>query len=352
MARKSSKAPEQIAQPARFDNQLPKLDVAGSSPVARSLADSTAAFLPPQEAYAGAGGQSTSPIFSVPNPRAGCIVTHAPAAAYHKWPQISASNLKDFEASPWIYYQREITGEAAPKTGEALTHGTLVHDLHEALDIPSCDPSAFFATVEIAPSEFETATGNLSKKGEEWLKSLPPGMRGMTQATADKIRRAFDQMMLNPAVGDLFSHRVDAEFCVVGKINGHDCRCRSDGATEWCWYDLKTTSDARPLETFHSSVRQYKYDLQAAFYEALAEQAGWPPFSLHFVITQTVYPFHAHVVTLPRAVTDRARQRVDRLLDDLAQRREWGSWLPSDYGSVTELVCPQFMKGGDDGGEW
>lgn len=353
MAKKSSKAPEQIAQPARFDNQLPKLDVAGSSPVARSLADSTAAFLPPQEAYVRDGGGSTARIFSVPNPRAGCVICHAPAKEYHQWEENSCSDLKELVASPLGYYLRKIAQSAPPKTSDAMTYGTLVHDWHEETNFPAGDTDSFFSSIEICPQEFELATGNLSKKGDEWLRSLPAGKRGMTGAMRDRLWQATRQMLANEAARDLFRNRVDTEFCIRTTWNGHPVRGRIDGATEAAFYDLKTTSDPQPLKTFWKSVSAWQYDLQAAFYEELASQAGWPPHSLHFVITQSVFPYACHVVTLPRAVTDKARERVVALLDDLRTRREWGSWYPDDYGRVTELDCPGFMKGGGfDGGEW
>ena len=48
-----------------------------------------------------------------------------------------------------------------------------------------------------------------------------------------------------------------------------------------------------------------------------------------------------------------ARDRALRLLDDLQYRKDWDTWLPTDYGRVVELECPAFMKGGsDERGEW
>jgi len=141
-------------------------------------------------------------------------------------------------------------------------------------------------------------------------------------------------------------------------------RCRCDGATPEVWYDLKTTSDTTPLKTFWRSVLDYQYDLQAAIYEAAAQAAEWPEHSLHFIVTQNAPPHehslhfivtqnappHAcHVVTLPRAVTARATERALRLLEELRQRTEWNAWMPTDYGSVTELECPAFMRGEGNG---
>jgi hypothetical protein len=91
------------------------------------------------------------------------------------------------------------------------------------------------------------------------------------------------------------------------------------------------------------------YDLQAAIYEAAAQAAEWPEHALHFIVTQNAPPHACHVVTLPPAVTARATERALRLLEELRQRTEWNAWMPTDYGSVTELECPAFMRGEGNG---
>ena len=211
----------------------------------------------------------------------------------------------------------------------------------------------FWDALDIAPDEFLTATGNLSKKGEDWLAAREPGRIGLTSVDREKLWKQTRQILANPAAKQLIDARVDAEFCVTWDWEGHAMRARIDGATPEVWYDLKTTSDTTPLKTFWRSVLEYQYDLQAAVYESAAEAADWPLHSLHFLVTQNAPPHACHVVTLPAAVMALARDRALRLLDDLQYRKDWDTWLPTDYGRVVELECPAFMKGGsDERGEW
>ena len=286
------------------------------------------------------------PGFTASVTRGRAIIHRVPAAEYFGWPQTSASDLKEFHSSPLGYYERKVLGQVTRKQTPALKHGENLHLWHELGD------ERFWDSVELAPAEFLTATGNLSKKGEDWLAGLAPGTLGLTEADRDKLWRQTRQILANPSAAQLIAARVDAEFSVTWDWNGHPMRCRCDGATEDVWYDLKTTSDETPLKTFWRSVLNFQYDLQAAVYESAAEAAAWPPHSLHFIVTQNAPPHACHVVTLPRAVTDLARDRALRLLDELRHRREWDSWLPGDYGQVTELECPAFMTGGTDGHRW
>ena len=298
----------------------------------------------------GVGGSSPPAATSdrpAPVTRGRAVIHRVPATEYFGWPQTSASDLKDFNSSPLGYYERKVLGQGTRKQTPALKHGENLHLWHELGE------SRFWDAIEVAPDSYLTATGNLSKKGEDWLAGLEPGRIGLTAVDREKLWKQTRQILANPAAKQLIDARVDAEFCVTWDWEGHAMRCRIDGATPEVFYDLKTTSDTTPLKTFWRSVLEYQYDLQAAVYESAAEAADWPLHSLHFLVTQNAPPHACHVVTLPLSVTARARDRALRLLNDLQYRRDWDSWLPTDYGTVVELECPAFMKGGsDERGEW
>ena len=294
----------------------------------------------------GVEGSSPSAATSdrpAPVTRGRAVIHRVPAAEYFEWPQTSASDLKDFNSSPLGYYERKVLGQVPRKQTPALKHGENLHLWHELGE------DQFWDRVDIAPDSYLTATGNLSKKGEDWLAGLEPGRLGLTAVDREKLWKQTRQILANPAAKQLIDSRIDAEFSVTWDWQGHAMRCRCDGATPEVWYDLKTTSDTTPLKTFWRSVLDYQYDLQAAIYEAAAQAAEWPEHSLHFIVTQNAPPHACHVVTLPRAVTARATERALRLLEELRQRTEWNAWMPTDYGSVTELECPAFMRGEGNG---
>lgn len=224
-----------------------------------------------------------------------------------------------------------------------MDYGEKLHLWHELTD------PVFWDRVELADEKNVTATGNLSKQGQEWLAGLAPGKIGLAPAIRDRLWNQTRGIFANEAAVTTIRNRVDTEFCLQWDWDGHPMRCRIDGATERFFYDLKTTSDQNPKENFWRAAKDFQYDLQAAVYENAAEAAGWEPHPLVFIVTSTVWPYLCHVGTLPREVTALARDRAIRLLDEIRTRREWNSWLPSDYGQIEEFWCPNFMRGVSDG---
>jgi hypothetical protein len=242
--------------------------------------------------------------------------------------------LKDYASSPLGYWLRHIAKTAPPKTSAALRHGTLLHLRHElTLD-------EWQSRKRLAPDSAVTATGQLGKAGEQWLADLGPDEVGMTAAEADKIEEQWAGILRNPAAVRLFDARVDAEFNVRWQWEGHAMRCRCDGATDECWYDLKTTRDFNILEQWGSSAIDWGYDLQAAVYGAASVAAGWPAHRMAFVVTSNVWPYPCHVVHLPADAVSRARLRALKYLAEIAQRTEFNHWLPDDYGEITEIRVP------------
>jgi hypothetical protein len=235
------------------------------------------------------------------------------------------------------FYHRYIEGIAPAKASDALAFGTLLHLWGEVGD------GLFWPRVRIAPADVLTATGQFGKAAKEWQKDLPPDAIPLSPADHKKLWDQTRQILDNDASRRLIEDSVDREFNISWKWFGHSCRCRVDGATERDFYDFKTTSDVDPQYTFHSSVKKWRYDLQAAMYAAAAVAAGWEPHSMVFIITSTVYPHHCHVARLPDAIVAKGRRRCLALLNELQRRKEWDSWKPADYGQIHELFVPRYM---------
>ena len=264
-------------------------------------------------------------------------ITHCPAEEYHSWPQISCSQLKDLASSPLGFYLRHVAKTAPPKTSDALSYGTLLHAWAELGEKP------FWGRVSVAPADLVTATGQLGRAAQQWLAEQPADAIPLSPSQREQLWQQTRQILANTAARELLEQAIDREFNVTWKWHGHEMRCRCDGATEAVWFDLKTTREAEPLRTFWRSVSDWGYDLQSAVYEAAAVAAGWPEHRLRFIVTSNTFPHHCSVVYLPATVVERGRKRALRLLADLRQRMEWGSWLPADYGSVSELECPAHL---------
>lgn len=254
---------------------------------------------------------------------------------------MNASQLKALDLSPVEYYSRYVAGEMPPAESAAMAYGTLLHLWAELGE------SVFWDTAKRYPEEVLTATGQLGKEAKAFAASQPEGAVLITPSDWRKLYDQTRMILRHKGARRILESAIDKEFNVLFKWNGHDCKCRSDGATPDLWFDLKTTKDQDPRHTSHGAVTAFKYDIQAAFYYEAAMQAGWPEHSLHFIWTSTTPPYLCDVSYLPHDVMRRARVRCEQLLDELQYRREWNCWLPDGYGEVHEMSWPKWKRGGE-----
>lgn len=288
------------------DIQFPKLDVAGSTPVARSVS-----------------------------------VCHTPANIYHKWPEPSCSQLKQLRESPLAFYWRYVRGEAPPKSSSSLSYGSLLHTWAELGD------AEFWRRCVTPPDSLVTATGALSKKGDEWLASLDADRIPVSPADEKKLRAQTRALLANPEVQRIIADAVDAEFNVRWQMNGHNVRCRVDGATKDFFFDWKTTSDPAPERTWFRSVLEFGYHLQSAMYADAACAIGYPLHRMRFIVTSTVWPHECFVCVLPERLIAKGRAESLRLLDELQTRLAWDCWHRLNSQEVCELFCPEWALKGE-----
>jgi hypothetical protein len=254
---------------------------------------------------------------------------------------VSASQLKELAKSPVAFYDRVIARTAPPISGAALEYGTLLHLWAELGE------SKFWSIAQTYPADCLTATGLIGKDAKAWAASQPADAVLVTPSDHAQLWQQTRQILENKAARKLLEESIDAEFNVRFKWAGVACRSRIDGATERCWYDLKTTKEANPLRSAWRAVDTFLYDIQAAFYQEAATQCCVPDTNLQFIFTSTVYPYRCDVLYLPQEVLMRGRRRCLRLLAEYQTRKEWGQWLPYEYGEAHEMQCPQWMKEGD-----
>lgn len=123
--------------------------------------------------------------------------------------------------------------------------------------------------------------------------------------------------------------------------NGHRRKARFDGQTSEKVYDVKTTSSQ--WDQVYKSFIDYGYVWQAAWYTDAAYQIGYEPFSMPFIVVQTVPPYETKVFTMPSEMVDAARAQIDQTLDAIRLRKETGEYLPADYGIETEMQFPAWV---------
>lgn len=267
-------------------------------------------------------------------------IDHCPAEEYHLRPEPSCSDLKLLRESPVEYYWRKIARTAPPRKSDSLDYGTLLHSWAELGE------ENFWPRTAVAPDSCVTATGALSKKADEWLKSLDPQLIPISPADEKKLRDQTRALLENEDVLAINAARIDAEFNIAWRWNGHACRCRVDGATPDFFFDWKTTSDKNPEKVWFSSVLKWGYHLQSAMYQSAAVAAGWPAHRMVFIVTSTVWPYENCVVHLPEPLIEIGRRECLRLLDELQMRLDLNEWKRLGSRGVRELYCPAWaMKG-------
>ena len=260
--------------------------------------------------------------------------------AYHSdaewW---SKSQLWDLlsQGAPY-FHARHIARSVQPYAPDSsLKKGTYVHEWAEQGD------EAWWARVVIIPDDALGVSGRRTKKTDEWIASQRPDAILLKQDEADAYRRQFDAIRANPIFGELTSDTVLRECSIrwVDAGTGLQLKCRPDAVTQDLLWDIKTTREQNPLQTFWKSVFQYGYDIQAVHYLEGAWAADLKATQFVFLVTSTVPPYLCHAVTLPQRVLDKARRRRQACINDLHARLTFDHWLPEDSGQVTELFVPE-----------
>ena len=274
----------------------------------------------------------------------GSSISFEPASTYfdgEEWKhRTNCSSLKELDKSPVAYQRRYIAGTAPIQDHPAFAYGTLLHKWGELLDGLDGDP--FWDRAKIAPAQCVTATGQFGKLSAEWLASLAAEDIPVSPSDYTKLNDQTEQILANRAAAEILANATHKEFNIKFQIGDHDCKCRVDLATESGFADFKSTRDAAPDETFQYAVRDFKYDLQAAFYLYGGMAAGWPRHTMKFIATSTTYPYHCAVMTLPPIALREAELRILALIKELEKRRALDWWTPSHYGQVIEMPARFF----------
>jgi hypothetical protein len=273
------------------------------------------------------------------------VLFDEPIRKYHAdraW--LGSTSLKLAESATAFHEQVELGGAEDTKS-LALELGRAWHTLREVGD------DQFAERAVVASEDHCTPGGGLSTKKatKEWLSTLPPDAIVLSPDMSETLGRMKDRFDRNPKAVELAESIVHREVSIrwvstagVQVKSRPDCICEGGVLVDW-----KSTSEKNILKDFSRSVRTYGYGLSAALYEQGCVIAGLAEPPMHFVVTQTVYPYLTQVLTLPPAYMDWARRRLDELLTEIATRRATGDWLEDGYGKVNELTMPGF--GGDRG---
>jgi hypothetical protein len=260
-----------------------------------------------------------------------------PNESYHaKDGHKSCSPVKTFCESVRLYHARHVTQTLPPLSGDAVYHGSLLHEWWEA-DFSD----GFLATLAVPPESTLTSTGLIGKEAKQHCADhFPAGAKIVAPKEVGQLRRERDALLANPAFVELNERVVDREISVRWEQDGHRLKSKFDALTDEFALDLKTTREEDILASFHDSVVRFKYHLQDAWYQCGMAAMGMTPQPLRFIVISTSAAHDCQVVTLPQEVIDAGRRLMDKALADLRLREELDWWLPETHGRVVELPFP------------
>ena len=223
-------------------------------------------------------------------------------ASYHAHPNISSSDVKAVATRSLAHWKYKTY-----KTSPAFALGSAVHAL------------------VLEPHKNLVIRGPEDRRGSKWKDaSLAADLDGkilLTESDFDLAAEIAGAVRAHPVVrGWLAEPSLIAEgsFFADDSETGVNIKCRPDG---WIWnggivFDIKTTRDASP-DGFPREMRNYGYDLQAAFYLRTLREAGFDAKKFIFVAVEKEPPYAVGLHVMSDRYLEHANVRVTRTLEKI-----------------------------------
>ena len=246
------------------------------------------------------------------------IYPDIPSDQYHTGPGYSKSQLDLVRRAPGLVQW----ARNSPYTGsDAADIGTAVHCL-------LLEPAEFARRYVVEPV-FNRRT-NAGKADAEAFAVNNHDRHILSASDYDTILNMQASVMAHPEAKALLTMPGESESSVywIDPATGLLCRCRPD---RWAraarvMIDVKTTDDAAK---FHWSVRDYRYDVQAAFYSDGAAAVGEPVDLFVFVVVgkrREMGRYPVRVIELDAATVEAARIEYQQDLSTVLECQRTKEW--------------------------
>ncbi len=285
------------------------------------------------------GSRLHKPGVAGSSPAAANLSLDEAITAYHAdkaW--FSKSQLWDLVSrGPQFFFARHIAGtDNCSLSHPSLARGSHVHEWAEV------GAKAWWSRVVEIPEDALGANGRRTKATEEFEKTLPPDAIVLKSDEIASYRAQFAQIEANPIFHELSAATTHREVSIRWRdVSGLPCKCRPDALTPTVIWDIKTTKEQKPLETFWKSVIDYGYGFGACLYLEGCRAAGFNVEDFVFLVTSTVPPYACHAVRLPQRLLAKSQKQLRKVIAEVQMRVELDHWLPADSGQVTELYVPE-----------
>lgn len=260
-----------------------------------------------------------------------------PAEIYHQSVGISQSGLWQIRKSPAhfkCYRQEERRPTAAMQLGSMI---------HSAI----LEPKDFDAIYCIEP-KIDKRTKEGKAAHAAWLVDNV-GKIGVDQETMTQVLELADVARTHPLVVPFIADSTN-EVCAYWKDyeTGAICRMRADGITELPNYgnvifDIKTTEDAS-YKSFASSIANYGYYLQAAYYLAgLSQIMKEEVKAFVFIVIEKNPPYGIQLYTASQTMLDAGKSLMRSLLNRYVHCLATDEW-PGYPTCIQEIDLPAWYS--------
>ena len=255
------------------------------------------------------------------------MILHMTNEAYHAHPNISSSDVKAVATRSLAHWKYK-TFKASP----AFALGSAVHAL------------------VLEPQKNLVIRGPEDRRGAKWKDaSLAADLDGkilLTESDYDLAAEIANAVLAHPAVGSFLADSefvAEASFFADDGETGVNIKCRPDGYIPHAGvvFDIKTTRDASP-DGFPKELRNYGYDLQAAFYLRTLREADYDAKKFIFVAVEKEPPYAVGLHVMTDRYLEHANERVTRTLEKINAAVTAGDYT-TGWPMINDIDLPRWQ---------
>ncbi len=242
--------------------------------------------------------------------------TILPEEEYRAHPALAWSDLKRIHPTPAEFHMPK--GETTPSmVVGTIYHGRILEGRRDYYVRPE--------TYEHPKEGVKPWNGNAAIC-KQWIEEHGDKVI-MSPAEEQELEDSYRACVADPLAGPLLAAPGLAEGCLFAEYRGHKMKCRVD---RYVWssgtlVDLKTTQDGE-LRAFASSVANFLYHAQLAWYRKACQLAGLPVHKVVIIVLQKGKNPMAGAYELGERTLELGLSIVDRYLDTLERCTRTGRW--------------------------
>jgi hypothetical protein len=227
--------------------------------------------------------------------------------------RLSSSSLKILLESPERFYNEVILGQRENKESNAFDEGSFVH--------------ALILEPEIIAEEFAFFDG-MRKAGKDWedFKAANPGKVLLSKPQRTRCNYYWESYKRNKAAIALIKDG-EAEHTICEDLKGIPLKVRTDYINVEKGYiaDVKTSGFPVDIDSFRITIDQYKYQLSAALYCAIAKEHYGKDFDFYFIAIAKK-EVDCQVYKISADMMRRGNQMMNKAISIYNKCKETGIW--------------------------